>query len=219
MSFSSVIRNTLLGLLPRPKTPAAIAEQSFRRAASKLGVSDIAIDCGANVGRYTKVLADTRAQVYAFEPNPDAFAVLRQRMQGYPNVICVNKAVAAEAGSLRLFLHEQAADDPVRWSTGSSVLSVKANVNPETYVDVESVDFVEFVLSLGSPIKLVKMDIEGAEVALLQRLVNHPLAMNAIGQLFVETHDHKIPELRDDTEQLRKTIRQAGLDRINLDWK
>lgn len=219
MKLTGVFKRVLSPVLPKPRTPAVMAERAFLRAAEALGPMDVAVDCGANVGRYTEVLARAGARVFAFEPNPDAFAVLSQRMSGYPNVVCINKAVAAEEGTARLYLHENAASDPVHWSTGSSLLSVKSNVNADTYVEVEVVDFIEFLVSLNSPVALVKMDIEGAEVALLDRLLEQPQALAAIGRLFVETHDHKIPQLREGTDRLREKIRHRGLDQINLDWR
>lgn len=219
MTIARILKRLLPRFQPQPDTPADKAEQRFRQVAGELGAADVAIDCGANVGRYTEVLARNGARVYAFEPNPDAFAVLSERMRGYPNVVCLNKAVAAKAGTVPLYLHAHAAEDPLHWSTGSSMLATKGNVNKETFVEVEAVDFVNFLLALKGQVALVKMDIEGAEVALLGRLLEQPLALAAIGRLFVETHDHKIPELRDCTDRMREEIARRGLDRINLDWR
>jgi FkbM family methyltransferase len=219
MSLTRILKRMRDRLRPHSTMPVDEAERVFRQAAGELGAEDIAIDCGANIGRYTEVVARSGARVYAFEPNPDAFAVLSRRMRRYPNVVCLNKAVAAKAGTVPLYLHEHAASDPLYWSTGASMLPNKGNVNKDTFVEVEALSFVDFLLSLSSPVALVKMDIEGAEVALLDRLLGQPRALAAIGWLFIETHDHKIPELRDGTKRLREQIRQRGLDRINLNWR
>jgi len=213
------LRQLLRRLRPKLDTPAARAERAFLQAAAGLGAADIAIDCGANVGRYTEVLARSGARVYAFEPNPDAFTELRRRMSAYSNVVCLNQAVAAQGGRVCLYLHENAASDPLHWSTGSSLLAIKGNVDRNCYVEVEAVDFVDFLRALAAPVALVKMDIEGAEVALLEHLLDQPQALAAVGRLFAETHEHKIPELRAATGRLRERIRRDGLAQINLDWQ
>ena len=54
---------------------------------------DICIDAGANVGNITAQMIDYGAKVYAFEPNPFAFAKLEQRFILNKNVVCYNKGV------------------------------------------------------------------------------------------------------------------------------
>src|SRR5690348_12928173 len=49
---------------------------------ARLGPGDIAIDLGAHVGTITERLARTGATVHAFEPDPDAFAILSAQMAG-----------------------------------------------------------------------------------------------------------------------------------------
>src|SRR5688572_30520672 len=78
---------------------------------------DIAIDCGANVGKITTTLAETGATVYAFEPNPHAFQKLRENTARFKNVVCLQKAVSDAPGTVSLFMHENAGQDPVYWST------------------------------------------------------------------------------------------------------
>lgn len=193
------------------------AMQPFSEAAARLRAGDIAIDCGANVGLYTLPMARSGATVHAFEPNPHAFAKLSEAMAGFPNVHLYQKAVAGDAGTVRLYLHEFADDDPVKWSTGSSLLSFKGNVREDTFVEVEAVDFVEFLKQIGGPIALVKMDVEGAEVAILERLLESGMA-DRIGLAFVEVHDRKVPELAERTDRLRALLRERGVTNIDLSW-
>src|SRR3546814_15909080 len=72
-------------------------------------------------------------------------------------------------------LHEFAETDPVKWSTGSSLLAFKGNVREEDFVTVEAVDFAAFLEAMDRPVALLKMDIEGAEVAVLERLLERGL--------------------------------------------
>ena len=143
-----------------------------RIAAIGLRPGDVAIDCGANVGNVTAVLARTGAHVHAFEPNPHAFSVLAERFGDAPNVELHDRAVLDRAGATRLHLHVDAEHDPLGGSIGSSVLPFKGNVDAENYVQVEAIDLSEFVLELEQPVKLVKIDVEGAECPIVHRLLD-----------------------------------------------
>lgn len=76
------------GILPRllwARRLSADLHPDSVRVLKKLSKKDIAVDCGANVGRFTEMMAQTGATVYAFEPNPDAFAVLSENIKGVGN--------------------------------------------------------------------------------------------------------------------------------------
>jgi FkbM family methyltransferase len=201
----------------RAPTPQDGTMDAFLQAAARLSPGDIAVDCGANVGRFTLPLAQSGATVYAFEPNPDAFAQLSRDLAGFDNVRLHQKAVAETAGTVKLYLHEFAEDDPVKWSTGSSLLAFKGNVRENTFVTVEVIDFVAFLQELDRPVALLKMDIEGAEVAVLERLLESGL-QDRVEQAFVEVHDRKIPELAERTDRLRALLRERGLTNFDLTW-
>jgi FkbM family methyltransferase len=79
--------------------------------AVNLEPSDIAIDCGANIGNITALLCRSGATVYAFEPNPFAFKELQKRFLGNPNVHCFQKGVLDENGMTHLYLHELSDQD------------------------------------------------------------------------------------------------------------
>lgn len=102
----------------------------------RLRRGDLAIDCGANVGHVAVALARTGAEVHAFEPDPHAFSVLVDRLGTKSNVHLYPLAVLDRAGRSRLYLHRDAAGDPVRASIGSSLLASKGNVDPDSYVEV-----------------------------------------------------------------------------------
>lgn len=200
----------LLGRSGTPQRPDLLAFADLRPG-------DVAIDAGANVGDVTEIMAKTGATVYAFEPNPHAFKVLAKKFAGRPNVHCLNKAVLDHAERLRLYFHENARWNPVKWSNGSSLLSFKKNVTAENSVEVEAVDLAEFIRSLGVPVKLLKMDVEGVECAIIEKLIDTGL-VREIGYLVAETHEEGIPELRERTEQLRRRIAAEGFTNVNLDW-
>src|SRR3546814_5344424 len=114
-------------------------------------------------------------------------------------------------------LHEFAETDPVKWSTGSSLLAFKGNVREEDFVTVEAVDFAAFLEAMDRPVALLKMDIEGAEVAVLERLLERGLH-DRIERAFVEVHDRKIPELVAPTNRLRQKLHDLQVTTIDLSW-
>ncbi|HMP77512.1 MAG TPA: FkbM family methyltransferase [Kiritimatiellia bacterium] len=205
----------LLNAFLPARTPKERAQREFRSV--KFGPADIAIDCGANVGVVTAHLCKQAGQVYAFEPNPHAFAVLRKRFEAAPNVQCIPKGVSDQNGHARLYLHEHSDQDEVHWSTGSSLLDFKGNVRKDKFIDVELVDLCEFIAGLGRPVKLLKMDVEGVECAILRKLIESGI-VHRIAHIFVETHEEKVPALRAETDAIRALIRARGIRNINLDW-
>jgi FkbM family methyltransferase len=191
------------------------AEDIFALEAMKLRAGDVAIDCGANVGDYTIVLAKTGATVFAFEPDPVAVQVLKDRLSSFPNVTVLNKAVSNVAGSVKLFLHKNREADPLLASTGSSLLASKTNVDIENYVEVEAVRFSDFIASIGS-IRILKMDIEGHEIEVINDMIDSG-TIHQVQAAFVELHDRKNPQLAESTDRLRQRI-EATKVRFDLTW-
>jgi FkbM family methyltransferase len=182
-----------------------------------LKTGDIAIDCGANIGDITWKMARNGARVYAFEPNPFVFERLFKRFNKNPNITCINKAVLDENTRVKLYFHKNSYKDEVYWSTGSSVLSFKKNIDRERYCEVDAVNLVDFIENLKSKVGVLKIDVEGAECAIINALLDFGTYEN-IGTVLVETHDDKIPELREETEKVRRRISSMKLDNFLLDW-
>ncbi len=196
-----------------PHQRAALAE--FRRVTFAPG--DIAIDCGANVGEVTAELVARGAYVYAFEPNPDAFALLESRFGEDPRVECVNCAVSDCKGTAKLFLHRRYNSDPILHSCGSSLEARKTNLSQDHFVEVRTLDIAEFIATLDRRVRVFKLDIEGSEV----RILNHLLDTRTIDQLdhvFCETHEIKVPGLASACRALRKRLHGMGVAHVNLNW-
>jgi len=190
-----------------------------RIAALDLGPGDLAVDCGANVGEVTSELARAGAFVHAFEPNPDAYAVLEERFGEVANVELHQQAVLDRSASVRLYLHVDAAADPVAASIGSSLLESKGNVDRDRFVEVEAIDLAEFVLGLDRPVSVLKLDVEGVECPIVHRLLDTG-AVDRVEAMFVELHDRHIPQLRGENDRLRERLAHEGLaDRVLTDWE
>jgi FkbM family methyltransferase len=194
-----------------------LTDVMFNRFLTGLKPGGIAIDCGANVGDIAVKLAKTGIRVYAFEPNPYAFKKLHSRINGFNNLTCINKGVWDRNTTTRLYFHQDAGNNGEFWSFGSSIFSAKNNVNPGHSVMVELIDLTEFIEKLDRPIDFLKIDIEGAECEVLEKFLLKDL-QNKVKLTVVETHDSKIPGLKEKTERIRQTIREKGVTNIKLSW-
>lgn len=191
--------------------PASLAEFDRRVAALKPG--DICLDLGANMGIYTEKLAATGAEVHAYEPDPHCFAALERRFAGRANVHLHPKAVAAEPGQFLLRRTRDFLTDPDAQSTSSSIVADSPAIfDEENAVMVQTEAFHDVVRGFGRPVALVKMDIEGAEFGILDRILADRAkgADLPIGALFVETHERHFPARFAMVAGLRQDGAQAG---------
>ncbi len=185
--------------------------------AQELRPGDLAIDCGANVGEITRLLAANGATVHAFEPNPIAFEVLARETTDLGNVSLHQCAVSDRAGTARLFLHRKLKHDPLGHSAGSSLVGAKHNLDPDNSIEVPVVDLADFIESLPSRVRLLKIDVEGLEAVLLNHLIDRGV-INRIDQVFCETHELKVPGLLADCRALRQRLARENITHVNLDW-
>ncbi len=215
-TLRTFVKNSLRRWAGMPP-PRVASTPELQAIVNGLRAGDLAIDCGANVGSVTEVLAWHGARVHAFEPNPHAFRVLQRRFFLRRNVVCHRAAVGLSDGVANLFPHINTADDPVYWSTGSSLLAEKGNVDPKLPIAVDTIDLTRFLIALDCDIAVLKIDIEGAEVELLERLIDTPL-VSRIRHILVETHDSRMPHLAKRMNEIRQRIEANGLRNIRLDW-
>jgi len=185
----------------------------------EINEGDLVIDCGANIGEVTNYFQWRGADVISFEPNPYAHQALKSRFRDNKKVSCLEGGVAAPhaCGEKKLFLHERAKENQITYSTGSSIKEDKNNVDKQNFIMVKIIDLGKFIEGLKRPIKVLKIDIEGAEIDLLNSLIDRGQIQN-IPHVFVETHEKKIPSLRKPTMLLKRRIQEENLSNINLNW-
>lgn len=152
------------------------------------------VDLGANIGFYTLLaakLVGPEGRIYAFEASPDNFEVLEEniRLNGYDNVIAVNKAVLNREGVVKLWTcAEDSASHTLFRNPGSSDIAV----------EVEAITLDSYFEEIGWPcIDLIKMDIEGAE----------PFALEGMNELI-----SKMNSLKLIIELYPYTLKAAGLE-------
>ena len=198
------------------KTPEELAERQFKKI--KFKKTDVSIDCGANVGSYTKYLSKNKATVYAFEPNPYVYGILYDKFKQNPNVHCINKGVMDEEGVMKLFLRKTSSENPVKWSISSSFMTISKNLNYESNLEIEVIDLCQFIESLNTRVKVLKIDIEGAENRILKKLIKTGVIYK-IDYIFVEMHDKWLPELKPEADEIRGLLKTKQITNVNLDWK
>jgi FkbM family methyltransferase len=166
-------------------------DQLHERLIREIQIANCFIDIGANEGEVTKFALKENARsnfrVIAFEPDPIAFSRLSliadRRLQ------LVEAAVWTQNGIKRLFRHR---DFQKNYSTTSSTLiSSKSNVTAEHCVLVRTLDIVDLVRDAGDNSLVIKIDAEGAEYAILFRLIRKRLIKKA-KIIFCEFHPLKI---------------------------
>lgn len=202
----------------------AVMQQIFARrlpshmsaVVDQLGQESVVVDCGAHVGFASVLFAKTGASVWSFEPNPHAYQVLKRRTRKFPQVCTFEAAVTDGSSShSKLFMHSQHHEDPVAFASGSSLRSDKPNVSSAS-VDVNAVDLAAFLLEIG-PVQILKIDIEGYEVALIPHLVERNALQN-VENVWVELHDRKWPSLSRETLEMRALCADVPTTRFSWDW-
>lgn len=195
----------------------ARAEGLLQGVAAMLRPGDVAVDCGANRGDVTAVLAASGAEVHAFEPDPYNIDKLRERFADAANVHLHPAAVGTSAGTIRLMRAANWEANPDLASVKSTVVAGGHNIAEGEGIDVPMIDFPAFLRGLGR-VAFVKLDIEGAELELLERMLADRL-FDQVQLTVAETHERKFKDLRPRFAALRDAVGAAYPPaRVNLDW-
>ncbi|MGX9357369.1 FkbM family methyltransferase [Roseobacteraceae bacterium S113] len=181
-------------------------------------------DLGANLGTFTNVMAPFASRVIAVEPDPWTAERLRENTAHLENVEVIEAAVGTEDGEITIFRTTDFDDDPELASIGTTTLSGKTDTKGGESMRVRQISFASLLEMAGGRAGVVKMDIEGAEVDLLEHLLVTPSQFESCGAMFVETHEAQVPGLEWRTRKLRARMwwRQAIAKRrnpfVSLNW-
>jgi len=227
---SSVDQDVVTRLRNRVKRLRGRLEKETRQAESigflngvvaTLRPGDLVVDCGANVGKITSQLAESGADVVAFEPDPWAFEQLQAATAHFANVTRINAAVGTEAGQLTLYRSASFDENPGKQSESSSLMADARSIDAKgEAIPVEVIDFPAWLqarLDEGRRVALVKMDIEGAELDLMEVLLDRRLPDHT-GPFLVETHAGLFPKKRARFAALAERAAEYPATRVNLDW-
>jgi FkbM family methyltransferase len=127
---------------------------------------DVFIDVGVNKGDFSLVAADIvgdNGRVLAFEPEPDNCKWIRKSIYAneYRNVDLYEMALSNKEGSARLFIGKK--------SGYHSLISTKQHLAGE-FIEVATERLDGFLGRIGwdRPVNMIKIDVEGAEMAVLE---------------------------------------------------
>ncbi len=162
----------------------------------KIRKDDVVLDIGANIGYYTLIFAKLvgeNGKVFAFEPDPSNFALLKKNVEvnGYKNVILVQKAVSNTTGALNLWLRKD----------HLAAHRIYDSQDGSESIEIASIRLDDYFRDYKGNIDFIKMDIEGAEgnaiqgmSSLLQKNRNLKIVMEfwplGIKRSGIEPKDH-----------------------------
>ena len=134
-----------------------------------VGSGDHAVDIGANIGWYTKILSGlvgSRGKVFSFEPVPQTFALLAHCVckLSLDNVEIFNCGLSESAGRA---LMEVPADDHGNSNFYRSRIVTNA-AGPSRHYNVSLRTLDSFFAGGGKTVKFIKCDVEGHELAVLK---------------------------------------------------
>lgn len=179
------------------------------------GEEIVIIDGGVHCGVFSDLALACGAKVYGFEPNRYLAAFLKKLYAQNPQFVFFEQAIGTQ-NEIVHFLN----DGESVVSAGAGVVeNVCVNHRP-THYDVQSIDFVEFLRHLRTQhprIHLMKLDIEGAEFAVLEQLLQTDL-LNQIDFVMVETHERFFDNPHEKIQHLKNKIQAKNLKNIYLDW-
>lgn len=211
-----------------------LADSLFNLSIRCLSAGDLAIDCGANVGRLTQIMANTGADVIAFEPDENLIHHLTKISDSWPNVIVRNAAVGIEEGTVELFRSPNYDNNVFRESVKNTTVpntglasqtdgtrdldGVNTSDNSTTVELVNIIEVLKENIAKRGRIALLKIDIEGAELDVLEKMIEEDLFKD-IGFTVAELHGFRFPDTKDRIIRMKEKIRSKyPVEVVNFDW-
>ena len=146
------------------------------------------VDVGVHIGYFVLLAAKYGRHVYAFKPNPSSFACLQRNRSLNPTLVqkldCLMVALGDTRGTLTLYTSPS---DP-------SLASLKPIETSDPVTEVVKVDTLDRVLE-AIPIHFIKVDVEGAEIDVLDGARGHisstlPIVICELFEVFQQRFGH-----------------------------
>lgn len=204
-------------IVPQLLTQGVWEKYETELFSSSLKRGDVVLDIGANFGYFSIIAAKqvgNQGKVYAFEPEPDNYQLLVKNIElnGYTNIIPIQKAVSNRNGKLKLFL------DKINWG-GSSFSEDNILPQKEGFIEVETTildDFFENEVK-DSRVNFIKLDVEGAEGLVLEGAAK--ILQNNDLKILMEFWPYGLRNLGTDPIKLLQTLHEYGFKIQLIDEK
>ncbi len=146
---------------------------------------NVFVDVGSHTGESTRALWLGFDRVYCWEPNP----AFEHCYDGMESVVLIRAAAGVRDEIVPFYI---GTDGKMQ---GSSICRDKLTGDiSASPLDIQSFRFATWLLRLEPATVTVKMDIEGAEYAVLQDMIN-VRATDRVDCLLIEWHHEKIPSV------------------------
>ena len=188
----------------------------FNNALGFLQKGSLVIDAGANVGEFTKLFLDKGFKVHAFEPDTIALKELKKKCETSKELKLYEAAVGLKNERQKLYRYRKFDESNPYSTQGSSLLNYRSGKN-KPFIEIKVIDFIEYLKQQTDSISLLKMDIEGIEIDILNKIIDENLHKK-IKFIFVETHERFSHSLGVETAKLKLRIKKLKIRNINLDW-
>ena len=188
----------------------------FNNALGFLQKGSLVIDAGANVGEFTKLFLDKGFKVHAFEPDTIALKELKKKCETSKELKLYEAAVGLKNERQKLYRYRKFDESNPYSTQGSSLLNYRSGKN-KPFIEIKVIDFIEYLKQQTDNISLLKMDIEGIEIDILNKIIDEDLHKK-IKFIFVETHERFSHSLGLETAKLKLRIKKLKIRNINLDW-
>ena len=153
------------------------------------------LDLGANIGQgynwFSKFFQGENINFELFEPNPYCYKKLKKSVKiKNKKVITHNLGVSTSSGKVKFYGLKEEGD---MYSLSGSIVknhnSIHYKTTEENAIEIETINLGKFLINKSKTYDkiIIKMDIEGAEVEILEKLISTEIA-NLIDILYVEFH-------------------------------
>jgi FkbM family methyltransferase len=168
-----------------------------------LNESDVMIDIGANTGYYTLHLAkkNSKAKIISIEADPQTSKILEEncKLNLLSNVKIYNMAVSNKSGKLALYQSNNN-------SGANSIFSSYSDNSKKVFVDSNTLDSILENEKIEN-IDWIKIDVEGAELSVLQ---GSPRTLQKTKKILIEVHEHILNQNNHKSQEILEILKDNG---------
>lgn len=177
----------------------------------KVNYFDLGLFDGEEINMFLNDIKDFNVDVnvYGFEANPLFYEKIKKRFQDNEKIKIYNLAISDKKDKVKLYLEKT--------GQGNSIYKSKNNVNPNEFYIVDSISFVdwlyEYLPSFVNDINIIRFNIEGAELLLINDMVSKNVVKYF--NLFLGSHIGvdilKVNEIKQEYQNYIKTLNDNNI--------